>query len=222
MLARLAEREPTPTKLVAEVRENESEMLGLLKEQGFVRVMREASSLLHVADYDFSRFAGAQERVCAQGIEIRCLQDLMEVDPGWKQKLYDLEWEVAQDIPSPAPITPSPVAQWEKQFGHPDFRADSWFIALNHDQYVGLSTLWVTSTGSDKIYQGITGVIRSHRRRGVATALKLRGFEFAQRIGARRIQTDNEENNPMYQLNLALGFKPQPALLIFEKTMDGN
>jgi hypothetical protein len=33
------------------------------------------------------------------------------------------------------------------------------------------------------------------------------------------IETYNEENNPMYALNLALGFKPQPAWLEFEKRL---
>jgi hypothetical protein len=33
------------------------------------------------------------------------------------------------------------------------------------------------------------------------------------------IETDNEENNPMYQLNLQLGFAPQPAELDFHKDM---
>ncbi|MEA3408886.1 MAG: hypothetical protein U9Q95_00905, partial [Candidatus Eisenbacteria bacterium] len=58
---------------------------------------------------------------------------------------------------------------------------------------------------------GLTGVVRSHRRKGIATALKVHGFSRAKEHGARWIETDNEEKNPMFELNLRLGFKPTPA-----------
>jgi hypothetical protein len=53
--------------------------------------------------------------------------------------------------------------------------------------------------------------VRPYRRRRIATALKLRTIDYAQRRGARTIETSNEEHNPMYQLNLRLGFRPRPA-----------
>jgi len=52
-------------------------------------------------------------------------------------------------------------------------------------------------------------VLRSHRRRGLATALKVHAITWAQSLGAKTIATDNEQNNPMYQLNVRLGFKAQ-------------
>lgn len=33
------------------------------------------------------------------------------------------------------------------------------------------------------------------------------------------IETDNEENNPMYQINMKLGFEPLPAWVDYEKTL---
>ena len=47
-------------------------------------------------------------------------------------------------------------------------------------------------------------------------------IEFAQAYGAQWIETSNEENNPMLQLNLRLGFQPAPAWLSFEKRLDDN
>jgi len=39
------------------------------------------------------------------------------------------------------------------------------------------------------------------------------------RSGTRLIFTANEENNPMFQLNLRLGFEPQPAEIDWEKVI---
>jgi hypothetical protein len=50
--------------------------------------------------------------------------------------------------------------------------------------------------------------------------MKVRAIGFARQYGARVIETDNEENNPMFQLNLQLGFEPQPAWLDFEKQFE--
>ena len=60
---------------------------------------------------------------------------------------------------------------------------------------------------------GLTGVRREYRRRGIATALKVMALQFARENGYTEIVTDNEENNPMFQINLQLGFEPQPASL---------
>ena len=62
-------------------------------------------------------------------------------------------------------------------------------------------------------------MVRSHRRKGLATALKLWGIAFAKRYGAKLLETDNEESNPMCHLNRKLGFEPQPAWIDFEKRM---
>ena len=72
---------------------------------------------------------------------------------------------------------------------------------------------------TEKIDTGLTGVIRSHRRRGIAMALKVQALEFARQRGFQTVMTDNEEKNPMYQLNLKLGFKPKPAWIDFEKQL---
>jgi GNAT superfamily N-acetyltransferase len=76
---------------------------------------------------------------------------------------------------------------------------------------VGMSNLWVNDTTYARLDTGLTGVVRSHRRRGIATALKLRTIAYAQQRGARTIEAGNEEHSPMYQLNLRLGFCPRPA-----------
>jgi len=66
---------------------------------------------------------------------------------------------------------------------------------------------------------GLTGVHRDYRRQGLALALKSQAIEVVQQLGARIILTSNEENNPMYRLNLKLGFEAQPADIDWKKTL---
>ena len=84
---------------------------------------------------------------------------------------------------------------------------------------LGLSLLKKNLADSSKIQTGLTGVLRSHRRRGIALALKLQAIAYAKTEGIKTIETDNEENNHMYQINMQLGFEPKPAFLDFEKSL---
>ena len=101
----------------------------------------------------------------------------------------------------------------------PNFMPEGCLIAIDGDQFVGMTALWRNEATPDKLETGVPGVLRSHRRRGIATAVKLRSFEFARQHGAKVIETDNEENNPMYQINLKLGFKLAPTWFDLEKQL---
>lgn len=97
-------------------------------------------------------------------------------------------------------------------------RTDSAFFALDRDSTsVGQRTLNIPNAKSTTASVGMTGVVRSHRRRGIATALKVLTLQFAQAAGIEWIETSNEEHNPMLQLNIQLGFEPAAAWLDFEK-----
>ncbi|HYN89501.1 MAG TPA: GNAT family N-acetyltransferase, partial [Ardenticatenaceae bacterium] len=70
-----------------------------------------------------------------------------------------------------------------------------------------------------QFHTGVTTVRREYRRRHIATALKVRAIRFAREQGAREILTNNDAGNPMYQLNLKLGFEPQPSWVRVEKKL---
>jgi len=217
----LAEHEAAT--LVSRTKEDQADGLRFLTRRGFKQVMRSPISHLDIASFDAGRFADAMLRVAERGIEIVPLARVAATDPEWKYKLWDLTWELRRDVPSRDPLTRQTFESFEERsLGAPGFNADAHFIALDGDRWVGTSSLWVPQGEPDKLYTGLTGVRRSHRRQGIATAIKVRGIAFARLVGAKIIQTDNEENNPMYGLNLRLGFEPQPAWLDFQKELDST
>ncbi len=205
-----------PKKLTSWTSEEQFEGVRYLQQRGFQQTMRYPRSELDVNSFDPAPFAGKVERVINGPIQIRTLTQLLDSDPECKTRLYDAIWEFLQDVPSPDPLTRFPQDVWEKRtFENPDLLPDGWQIAVDGDRYVGLTMLFRNS-GSRKILEtGLTGVSRSHRRLGIATAVKVLAIQYARENGYDCIRTDNEENNPMFQLNLALGFKPTPAGLDF-------
>ena len=101
-------------------------------------------------------------------------------------------------------------AQYAAYYEGELFRPESWAIALDSAQagagrYVGMCVVNVMPIRPDTLFAGITGVIPGHRRRKIATALKACSVNYARRHGYGCIYTNNEENNPMYGLNLRLG-----------------
>ena len=210
-----------PTKLVSFTRENREVAIRFLQQRGFKQVMRIPVSRLESSTFDAGRFAQKLERVADSGIAIKTLQELSADDADWRRKVYELEWECVQDVPSTDPLTKQPFEQFEKRtLGNPSLLPDAWLVAVDGDHYVGLSVLWKNLATDRLLETGLTGVVRSHRRQGIATAMKVRAIQYAQAHGGAAIETDNEENNPMFQLNLQLGFEPQPAYLDFEQKVD--
>ena len=219
LVAFLADKKPT--KLSTLIREDIPKQIEFLRQNGYQQTMREPRSEIDVASFDFAPFAGYPKKVATAGIEIIPVKELQPHDANWMQKLYELENAIQKDVPRPDndEFTPATLEEYAKKFKRPNIRTDAWFVAVDGAHYVGISSLWPNPVLKEILLVGITGVLPSHRRRGIATALKLKTIEFAQANGGKIIETDNEENNPMYDLNMQLGFKPKPGLLHFEKVL---
>jgi len=200
-----------------ETREDKSEYVSFLTKRGYKQVMRQQFSKLDVAAFDDSAFAEFEDRPKQLGLEVGTLDEFRKTDPEWQRAMWELDSELMKDVPFPEPIKPEPFDEYVKHYGHPGFLPEAWFLAKDGDRYVGMSCLWKSLADPDSIYTGLTGVRREYRRKGIATSLKVRAIRFARDFGARYVKADNEENNPMYQLNVRLGFRPTPAWLMFHK-----
>jgi GNAT superfamily N-acetyltransferase len=217
-LARLALLRPAGLK--SSTREDKPQGVRFLEKRGFRRVMREQMVRLDLSRFDAARFADRVEGVRAQGIEIVTLDALKESDPSWQRKLWDLDWSIHRDVPSPEPHARQSFESFLASLGAPGFLSDGYFVALDGDRYVGLTHLLRANADPHTLGAGLTGVVRGHRRRGIATALKVRACEYARNVGAKAIETGNEESNPMSLLNAALGFEPLPSWLVYKKDLD--
>ncbi len=207
-----------PVALMTGTREDYQESVRFLLHRGFQEAQRQWESVLEVSAFDPAPFAGLAEKVAAQGIQIRTVREL-ESDPERDRKLYELEAALEADVPSSEPTTMPEFEEWQKVWDNPNLLPDGWFVAVHQGQYVGMSVLWGSQASRD-LYTGLTGVRREHRRKGIATAMKLRAIAYAQSVGAPRIRTWNEVNNQgMLSINVRLGFVRQPASIDFVKKL---
>jgi GNAT superfamily N-acetyltransferase len=212
--------EKKPTILDSWTREDKTDAVSFLTQRGYEQVMRGQSSRLTLVDFDPSEFAGVVERVKASGVRIVPLAELRETDPEWRRKLYELDWLLSLDVPE---IDEPKKREFEvycrQTFDKPTFFPEAFFVALDGDEYVGVSMLEPNLADPTKLQTDLTGVVRSHRRKGIATALKVHALTKAKTTEAQFVNTDNEENNPMYPLNVKLGFKPTPGWVHMRKNI---
>ncbi|MEM7132876.1 MAG: GNAT family N-acetyltransferase [Chloroflexota bacterium] len=218
----LMNQNPRPTRLVTYWREDKTERLDFLKAQGYVQEMRYQDSELDVTTFEPLPFAGKQHQVKSLGIEILSISQLKERFDDWIERIYEMDMEILPDEPSTGEFTPEPIEEYAKMFDHPSFLPEGWLIAVDGDTCVGSSSIWDNKADPTRLNTNFTGVRRSYRRKGITTALKLGIIEYARQRGATYLITGNEENNPMYQINVQLGFKPKPGWLEFHKKVENE
>jgi len=80
------------------------------------------------------------------------------------------------------------LARWRSRLDDPKFDPELYFLAMDGDQIVGLSLCQAQgSIDPDEAYIRTVGVVKSHRRRGIAKALLLHTFNAFYQRGQRKI-----------------------------------
>jgi GNAT superfamily N-acetyltransferase len=209
-----------PHTLRSEARSDHGRAIRFLEERGYILGLREHISRLYLRDFDPTPYTPAT-------LPIHTLTELAANDPDYWRKRYELEVIVEQDIPWLNDFTPLPFEEWlaaeqiqQKTIPHLSY------IAVDGDQYVGISSLRRSHVHEEVLYVGLTGVRREYRRRGLAMSLKVAGLVRAQAHFAQHpkgaqavIVTENEENNPMYTINETLGFRNYADWLFYTQAI---
>lgn len=217
LMRELATETPQGTIFMTKCREDQPETVRFLTRRGFQESGRELYSALDLTTVDPQCAAAAADRMRQQGITILAYPELAATDPHCQRKCYAMQGESMTGMPAGGERTRQSFEQYVQQiFENAAFMPEAFFVALDQGRYVGLSNLTNGNDDPTRLTTDYTGVIPSHRRRGIATALKLRCLQYAKANGAKTIVTSNDATNPMYELNLKLGFKPMPAALYFE------
>jgi mycothiol synthase len=206
--------------LETETREAElATALPLLRSRGFKELERYQTSRQKPSTVDLSTLDQLRGRLSNDGIETIALPDVDGEHT--RQELYRCNTAIWRDMPHEAHVDwqDPPLETFTRSiFERPSVLLQSFFVARDGDDIVGLSYLLRRPDGDAEV--GDTGVLRSHRRRGIARVLKMLVTRYAAHQGISHVHTDNRADNAgMLAINRELGFKPGEVIVVLEKTM---
>jgi GNAT superfamily N-acetyltransferase len=195
-------------RMLTEVRENDPASLQFAEKHGFNKDHHVFDSVLELADFDEARFAGKIEAVEASGIRFFTLAET-ENRTEAEQKLYEVNRMAVLDEPASTGTFPV-YENWRRIILEGSwYRPESQFIAADGERYIGLAGVYDEPDMPITMFNGLTGVERDYRGRGIAMALKLLTIRYACEHGAQKITTSNDARNaPMLAINRKLGYQP--------------
>ncbi|MDQ6722613.1 MAG: GNAT family N-acetyltransferase, partial [Candidatus Dormibacteraeota bacterium] len=191
----------------------------LLRTGGFKELERYQTSHQKPATVNLNKLDELRSHLRSEGIETVALPDIDSALT--RQELYRCNTAIWRDMPHEAHVDwqdPSFETFTRSIYARPSVLLDSFFVARDGDHIVGLSYLLSRPAGDAEV--GDTGVLSSHRRRGIARVLKMLATRYAAQQGIPMVHTDNRADNAaMLAINHELGFQPGEVILVLEKTM---
>jgi mycothiol synthase len=132
--------------------------------------------------------------------------EIVEVTPELHAAAYALTREAWEDLPIGFAVETPTLESWLEE----DMAGPIAFAAIDDGELVGFAAL-MEREAPGLLEHGLTATRRTHRRRGIATALKQAQIAWAAANGYRELITFTQEGNEgMQAINLALGYERQP------------
>lgn len=190
-----------------------------MERSGFVLGQRNPESRLLLNDFASAEGHLAIERLRKEGIEFCTYADFITAhSDDWREILFEFESEILRDVPMPGGKIELTERNFDSFHTSNERNRSTMWLALDGGSPVALSVIALNKVDPSIASTGLTGCRRTHRRRGLATALKTLALERAKERGAKEVWTDNAETNPMFQLNLQLGFRPVVDQLLYVRS----
>jgi GNAT superfamily N-acetyltransferase len=184
-------------RLNGRVHEGDDDSLRFVSKRGFREVTRDVEILLTV---DPSGGAWAP--------------GIVELEPEHLPGAYAVAAEATPEMALPLHAVAPPFAEWLAREERGSALA---VVALDGDEVVGYARLFALQAHHGRLENGLTAVRRSHRRRGIATALKRAQVAWAAEHGYREIvSTMVEGNDGMRAVNARLGYRELPGWIVVE------
>jgi GNAT superfamily N-acetyltransferase len=209
----LADLEPyRPIKRLGRIRADDPAAAAFVAARGYRETKRDVLSALDLHRFEPARWRHVIDDVRAQGITLVTLADVRG-DPARVRAYYEQFSTVRADAPRSLPATPIEFSFFVTEVvDQPDAVASATILAFDGERCIGFTQVYA-SEASEELQTGLTGVDRSYRRRGIATALKAQSLAAAKALGAPSIRTDNDARNTgMLAVNDAFGFDRRPGM----------
>ena len=181
-------------------------MTDFYKRNGFEISLVEYLSIIALEDFNKEQFSNSINNFNKNSFKIRTLRELQEDCSNWETELFNLCHRVELDVPNDSEVNQD-RDHWKAHNLTPWFKPEDVYIVLDEEKWIALSTYNRGDILTDTVSTELTGVLPEYRRKSICTTLKVHALVDLKEKGFKRVFTSNEENNPMYRINLMLGFK---------------
>jgi RimJ/RimL family protein N-acetyltransferase len=203
-------------------REDFAASIRFLEQAGFSNIGIRYESVIDVQTFDETPFLPVLEATLQAGYRLTTLAEELPITADADHRLYDLVSTTSAEVPFPGgEVHHETFENWRKgNLEGPTSDLAAMFIAKWGDEYVATTTLELPPHVDEPAITHMTGVLREHRRRGLATALKLMSFRYLKERGFREVRTHNDTANPpILNLNQKMGYRRLPGWLVWDKGM---
>lgn len=198
----------------------DGDILTFFEERGFSQTRLVWDLRLSIGEVDVLPFLSITDRLAAQGIQITTLAEQRIEDTDWLPKFSNLYNTTMSDAPRNEPFRTVPPENFKRAVEKGMIIPEGCFIAKSGEAFIGFTSLKFAGDEDKDVYMGWTGVGKSYRQRGIATALKARLIEWAQRQGYRTVTTFNDDRNKeMLSANEKVGFRRHFGYVTQEKKL---
>lgn len=180
-------------RLMATVRDDNAHSLGFYAHRGYAEVNRMREVILELADHE------------PPAVDAPAGYELAPLRPEHDEGIWRVARESDADIPSVEPFDELPFEEWCTVNLRSGLLRELSFVALRDGRVAGFALL--EEYGEGAANHAMTGVARSARGVGLATALKRAQIVASRRAGVQRLHTVNDfANAPMRRVNEKLGY----------------
>jgi GNAT superfamily N-acetyltransferase len=182
------------------IAEHDSDSLEWAANLGFAEVGRDVELVRELGD--------ETPAAPLEGIEIK------ELTAADHDAIYAIAVACWPDMATPEAMPAPPYDDW----AYEELRGPVVLGAFDAERLVGYAALVTRPARPDVLEHGFTAVLRSHRGRGIATALKRTQLAWAAEHGYRELVTYTQEGNKrMRAINEKLGYRERPAWILVRR-----
>ena len=211
-------REMDAPLLICQVGEDNEQAVEWLRGDGWTQERKQRFWRLDLgrnADRIRELHGAVRKRLEATDMAIRTVADLG--GEAFLPRLLPVSHATVADIPMSVEYVPEPFEVWVVWMQPPAVLPERIWVAVREGEPIGYSYL---AYHPSNVWTGFTGVLREHRGKGLARALKLQTLVQAVDLGVIAVETDNDsENAPILHLNEELGYEEMPGKLEFHRKL---
>lgn len=207
------------TYLSCYIKESIERAVAFAEQDGYKRIQHLFDSELLLSGFDPATGADLIAGLRAAGYRFLTLAEIGDNEEN-RRRIYDLDVTTDIDTPGYENWGMRTYEQYSRdEFQSFGFSPEGVVIVEYEGEWVAMhSCRQSAKPGTMSI--DYTGVLREHRGKGLAQAVKLLGIENAKSQGAAKVRTSNDERNePMLAINQKLGFKPEPGFYVYRKDL---